>query len=79
MEQVKKRPRTTANKEQETFHKRKRGIQKKAHELSTFTKTDVYQVIFRDDQYYTFTSAVRDNWPPSNADIVRCHSSLPFT
>ena len=65
-----KRKKTAEDKEQETFRKRRGGLTKKAHELSHFTKTDLYLVMFRGGRYYVYSSADRDGWPPSQSDIV---------
>ena len=73
----KKRLRTAASKEQETFLKRKRGLEKKAHELSSFTSTEVHLVMFRDNRYYTYSSTMREHWPPSHAELVSMTSNVP--
>jgi len=69
------KPRTAESKEQETWLKRKRGLEKKAHELSSFTRTEVHLVMFRAGRYHTYSSAERDDWPPSNSDIVSARAS----
>ena len=65
-----KRQKTAEDKEQETFRKRRGGLTKKAFEVSYFTNTELYLLMFRGGRYYVFSSTDRDGWPPSQSDIV---------
>ena len=73
-----KRQKTAEDKEQETFRKRRRGLQKKTHELSRFTNTDSYLVMFREGRYYLYSSVNRDGWPPSQSDIVSTRTAFSY-
>ena len=57
--------------ERERFRKRRKGLFKKADELSILCHADLYLVIYQGGSYYTYSSTKRQGWPPSENDLVR--------
>ena len=56
--------------ERERFRKRRKGLVKKANELSFLCHTDLYLMMYQGGKYYIYNSTKKEGWPPSEKDLV---------
>ncbi|KAL8696245.1 MAG: hypothetical protein Q9201_007754 [Fulgogasparrea decipioides] len=63
-------PRNPSRAIREKFRKRRSSLLKKADELAYMCQTDVYLILYRGDKFYTYSSTDRDDWPPSEEEMV---------
>ena len=57
--------------ERERFRKRRKGLFKKANELSILCHADLYLVIYQNGSYNIFNSTKRKGWLSSENDLIR--------
>ena len=63
-------PRNPSRAIREKFRKRRGSLLRKADELAYMCQTDVYMILHRGDRYYTYSSTEREDWPPSEEEMV---------
>ncbi len=56
--------------EKASFRKRSLTLLRKAQELRSRCRADIYIVMLYEDRYYTFKSTDKSSWPPSENEIV---------
>ena len=54
----------------EKFRKRKRSLMNKADQLSRLCQADIYLVVSRDNQHFTYSSTDKSGWPPSSDELA---------
>lgn len=68
-QRVKKKRKSPNQVAKEKFYRKKISLFKKAYQLGKMCKANVYLVIYRKHQYYTFSNK-EDGWPLFKSDIV---------
>lgn len=70
MQKVQSYPRNPNRAIREKFRKRRCNLMKKADELAYMCQADVYLVMYRGDKFYSYSSTDREEWPPSEEEMV---------
>jgi len=70
-------PRPLSSLKKDMFRKRKHTIMKKAFEIMSYCKAQVYVVVYFHGRYHVFSSGKTAHWPPSQETIVSVMPAMP--